>query len=114
MKIFVILFTFSVCARCGYGQDLPLFGPLPKVPKEWSLRESSGFGEPKWRWSWIVLTNSQNGDVLSFAAHKSGSGEPRELIFWSDTAHEIFQGGLPVWTVKNGFGRWPIRNSVVN
>jgi hypothetical protein len=112
MRIFLVLLLLT-CASRGHGEDLPLYGPLPKLTSDWLVREKGGLGDPPWRWSWVILTNSQNGDLLSFAAHKGTSEKPRELIKWSDTAHELFPGGLPRWTVKSGFGTRPIRNSVV-
>src|SRR2546423_1825868 len=78
------------------GHELPLFGTLPLFGKfsnpgeGWALCEQGQDDNSTPRWHWLILTNSQTGDVLSLAAHKPESGEPRQLIYLSDTAHEIF------------------------
>ncbi|HKS36463.1 MAG TPA: hypothetical protein VJW76_04685, partial [Verrucomicrobiae bacterium] len=101
------------------GQELPMFGQLPIPGKNWKLREqgkSDDFPVP-WEvpWAWVVMTNSESGDVLSFAAHKLPQGSKLELIYLSDTAREIFPAGDPLWvsTRNQDFNPYTIRNSVV-
>jgi len=78
--------------------ELPSFGPIPAIEKKWKLREQGKSDASIFAWNWIVFTNSENGDVLSFAAHRFAPGERRELIYLSDTAHESFVDGFPMWS----------------
>src|SRR5512133_4373016 len=92
---FLIMIVSLVASASA--EDLGLFGPLPNPGKAWKLC-GSGKSPGSALWNWTVLTNSQTGDVLSFASHKIAPGEPRELIYWSDTAGEIFPGGYSAWS----------------
>ena len=49
-------------------------------------------------WNWVILTNAVNGDVLSYAARRIKPGEKRDVISFTDKAHEIFPAGLPAWS----------------
>lgn len=94
------LLLLSACLAASprvRGQELPFFGRLPDTGKNWKLREQGGYGDSSFQWHWIVRTNVLTGDVLSFAAHRFEPGEIRELIYLSDTAHEIFPDGYPSW-----------------
>ena len=67
--------------------------------------------------SWVVLTNSQSGDLLSFAAQQMGSKPFPEVnrVSWSDAAGSIFPGGYSAWHKVPAWdftGHW-IRNDVV-
>ncbi|MCI0540553.1 MAG: hypothetical protein L0Z50_35585, partial [Verrucomicrobiales bacterium] len=110
--IFLVLVTWLSTGHRVNAQELPLFGQLPTPEKNWKLREKKKSGDSPVSWSWVVLTNFESADVLSFAAHKLGPGEPRELISLSDTAREIFPAGYPVWIPgsKQHFTIYPIRN----
>ena len=97
------------------AQNLPLFGELPNLGKQWKLRDH-GDASP---FHWVVLTNAETSDLLSFASYKLRlkSGVKQDLIYLSDTAHEIFPGGHPVWPADSvqgfGFSISPIRNAVM-
>ena len=75
-------------------QELPFFGQLPKLDENWKLLNRGKNGES---WGWVIMTNGKSGDLLSFAAHRLGPGERKELILFSDTSHELFPTGLPSW-----------------
>ena len=96
--------------------DLAFVGKLPELPPQWKLREQGKYGDATFRWDWIVFTNTQD-EVLSLASHRREPGEERALIYWSDTAHESFCDGSPMWTRTSGNSGIEvvesIRNSVV-
>jgi hypothetical protein len=95
------------------AQNLPPLGELPEVGKQWQLRTQGN----AFAFHWVVLTNAETSDILSFASYKLQlkPGQKQDLIYLSDTAHEIFPGGDPVWPLPSahGFSVFPIRNEVV-
>jgi hypothetical protein len=100
------------------GQELPMFGQLPKLNERWRVREQGKDDASPIALSWIVLTNSQSGDMLSFAAQKivGRKGFPKvNRGPWSDTAADMFPGGHPAWNKPLGqsFAVHWIRNEVV-
>jgi len=111
---FLFLVAALAAAHCFGGELLPPFGQLPDSGKNWKLREQGKYGDSSFQWHWVILTNSQTADVLSYAAHRFETGEMRELIYLSDTAHEIFPAGDPTWTSspKPHLTGHPIRNRV--
>jgi hypothetical protein len=113
-SMFLFLITALAAAHCAGGEVLPPFGQLPDSGKNWKLREQGKYGDSSFQWHWVILTNSETADVLSYAAHRLEPGESRELIHLSDTAHEIFPAGDPTWTSvpKPHLTGHPIRNRV--
>ena len=81
------------------GQELPMFGQLPKLDKRWTLCAQGTNGTSFYVCSWVVLTNSQSGDMLSFAAQKIGTNDFPKVnrVPWSDAAADMFPGGYPAW-----------------
>ena len=81
------------------AEDLPLFGKLPKLGENWKVQSQGTSGES---WGWVVMSDAKSGDLLSFAAHRLGPGEKRQLtpgehtglIYLSDTSREIFPNGI--------------------
>ena len=117
----ILVLTLWLTLAFGVSaQRLPLFGELPQIRKSWKLCEEGKSGDSPVDWHWVVLTNAERDDVLSFAAHKLSTGEKRQLgpkpdlIYLSDTACEIFPGGYPVWpsSAAQRFTTYPIRNGV--
>jgi hypothetical protein len=112
----MLLFLMGALAavHCAGGEVLPPFGQLPDSGKTWKLREQGKYGSPSFQWHWVILTNSETADVLSYAAHRLEPGESRELIHLSDPAHEIFPAGDPTWTAapRPHLTGHPIRNRV--
>lgn len=86
------------------GAELKPIGTLPKLDEEWEL--STEFPRPEnelSKFHWVVFRNKKSGDLLSFAALPPETGKKRGLVFWTDTAHEIFPHGRPSWTEgRNG------------
>lgn len=114
-SLLVVLSCFAASTHAG-SEELPRFGKLPDPGRKWSVRESGTNGTSSHGWSWVVFTNSHNGDLLSIGAQKLGDGLfPRvNRITWSDTAGEIFPAGYPAWTGERPRVRvnW-LRNDVV-
>lgn len=96
------------------AHDLPSFGQLPTPGPNWKLHKDGRRGGTS-QWSWVVLRDSDSGDLLSFAAHVLEPGERPEVIYSSDTAHELFPGGYCslATDTKEQFTVWPLRNTVV-
>ena len=98
------------------GQELPRFGKLPDLGRDWKVRESGTNGTAARGFSWMVFTNAKTGDPMSFAAYKYGDGIlPRvSRGLWSSTAGEIFPAGYPAWTAGHPRVRvnW-LRNDIV-
>ena len=98
------------------SQELALFGELPRLNPRWRLSEQGTNGSASSGRSWVVLTNSQDGDILSFAAERMGGKRfPAATRTWSDAADSIFPGGYPAWHKSAPTelrGQW-IRNNVV-
>ena len=112
---FLLLIFWFATGHCVGGEALPLFGELPDPGKNWRLREQGKCGDSSFQWHWVILTNSETGDVLSYASHRFEPGERRELIYLSDTAHEIFPAGYPAWgsgSKPNVIGTYSIRYRV--
>ena len=84
------------------AEDLPLFGKLPKLGENWKVQSQGKSGES---WGWIVMSDAKSGDLLSFAVHRLGPAEQRQLapgektglICLSDTSRELFPTGTPSW-----------------
>src|ERR1041385_5097525 len=98
----ILLAVCAVWLGAGFfatATDLSLVGRLPELSPEWKLRERGQYGEATFQWHWLVFTNTE-GDVLSFASHRLEAGEKRDLIYMSDTAHESFFDGWPMWARK--------------
>ena len=76
-----------------------MFGQLPKLDKRWTLCAQGTNGTSFYACSWVVLTNSQSGDMLSFAAQKIGTNAFPKVNRdpWSDAAADMFPGGYPAW-----------------
>jgi hypothetical protein len=94
--------------------ELPLFGELPTLDERW-IRQDVGTNRAP-RSSWIIFSNSQNGDMLSFAADEIARKVRKvDRVPWSDMAGSIFSGGYPVWNKPAGenFAVYFIRNEVV-
>ena len=95
------------------AEQLPLFGELPSLEKQWRLRSRGDAG----RFHWVVLTNAETPDALSFASYQLPlkPGGKQDLIYLSDTALEIFPDGDPVWPAHNvqDLTISSIRNAVV-
>ena len=94
-----------------------MFGVLPKLSKQWMLCERGTNGSASITQFWVVLTNSQSGDLLSSAAQQMGSKPFPEVnrVSWSDAAGSIFPGGYPAWHKAPAWdftGHW-IRNDIV-
>ena len=98
----LVFLLLAVCFAAGdrvAAQDLPLFGQLPKLGKNWKLQAQGKSGDS---WGWVVMSDAKSGGLLSFAAHRLDPGEKRQLepgektglIYLSDTAREIFPTGL--------------------
>jgi hypothetical protein len=97
--------------------ELPRYGAIPDLDQEWALREKRDEGAPEKGTSWLVFTNSQNGDFLSISADRLGDKAFPKVnrVPWSDMAGDRFPGGYP-WNQLEGqmfAGHW-IRNEVVN
>lgn len=93
----LVFLLFVVCCIGNHrvaAQELSFFGQLPKLDEHWKLlnrgKNSDSLG-------WVVMTNEKSGDLLSFAAQRLGPGSMRELIYLSDTSHELFPTGTPSW-----------------
>jgi hypothetical protein len=75
---------------------LPLIGDLPNLQKDWKLLEQGTDGDSQFGWNWVIFTNAQTADFLSFASHKLTKSPPiyREgqvqLIYLANNAYEIF------------------------
>ena len=119
----LVFLLLAVCFAASHrvaAQDLLLFGPLPKLEKNWKLQAQGKYGDS---WGWVVMSNDKSGDLLSFAAHRLGPGEKLQLgpgkksglIYLSDTSHEIFPTGTPSWleTRKHDGSITSIRAQVV-
>src|SRR5215468_6954330 len=88
MKTLPVIFSLALVAVAALpATNLPLIGPVPELASGWKLREQGEYGDSSFQWHWVVFTNTQ-GDVLSLASHRLQPGEPRDLIYMSDTAHE--------------------------
>jgi hypothetical protein len=92
--VFLLLTAWCSASRVA-AQDLPPFGQLPKFDENWKVCDQGKYGDTAFQWHWVVMTNIKSGDLLSFAAHRLEAGEKHDLIYHSDTAHEIFPTGLP-------------------
>jgi hypothetical protein len=114
----LVLIGWIAASDQSIGQELPMFGPLPKLGKNWKLRDQGTYGTSFPKWSWAVFTNSQNGDLMSFAAQKLGNRPAPKVSLsgpWLSTASEIFPGGNPMFIGNPGHGlkgNW-IRNNVI-
>lgn len=80
-----------------------MFGPLPNPGKNWAVHEQGTNATPslKFKSSWVVLTNSQNGDVLSFYEDKFSGiipSRPTNQGPWAEMAISLFPGGYPAWS----------------
>ena len=97
---FFLLIAWLAVGHCLGDEVLPPFGQLPDSGKNWKLCEKGKYGKSSFQWHWVIQTNAENGDVLSYAAHRFEPGEMRELklINLSDTAGEIFPFGYFAWT----------------
>jgi hypothetical protein len=98
--------------------DLPRYGRIPALRPEWMLRGKGAEGGPEKGSSWLVFTNSLNGDFLSISADQiSDKPYPKvNRIPWSDMAGDRFPGGYPASadTQEQRFeGSW-IRNEIVD
>ena len=91
-----LIASFIVSGRVN-GHERNELVQFPKPGKGWKALEYEQKIKSCIPWHWAVFSNSENGDLLSFAAHRVGQKESRRLIFWSDTAREIFPIGHPVW-----------------
>jgi len=117
MRTSLVLFFVAVwCVASApdvNAEQLPPFGELPSLGKQWKLHDRGN----AFKFHWVVLTNAETADVLSFASYKLElkPGKKQNLIYLADTAHEIFPGGQPVWPSGGvqGFSIFPIRNAVV-
>jgi hypothetical protein len=114
----VFLITWLAAGLLAHGQELPMFGQLPTLDKRWTLREQGTNGTSPIVLSWIVLTNSQSSDILSFAAQKivGRKGFPKvHRDPWSHAAADIFPGGYPAGNkpFDQSFRVYWIRNDVV-
>ena len=97
--IFLLLAVWFAANDRVVAQDLPLFGKLPKLGENWKLQAQGKSGES---WGWVVMSDAKSGDLLSFATHRLGpeekrqlaSGEHTGLIYLSDTSREIFPNGV--------------------
>ena len=94
-----LLVAWFAAGDGAVAEDLPFFGKLPKLGENWKLQAQGKSGES---WGWVVMTDSKSGDLLSFAAHRLGPEEKRQLtpgehtglIYLSDTSREIFPNGI--------------------
>lgn len=112
----LFLITWLATALLSRSQELPMFGQLPKLDKRWTLCDQGTNVTASYGLSWVVLTNSQSGDMLSFAAQRFGTNAfPSVNRAWSDMAADIFPGGYPAWSKPPGqnFRVYWIRNDVV-
>jgi hypothetical protein len=110
----IVFFGIQVQA---IGHELPLFGELPALDKMWKVREQGTNSALSMRSSWIVLTNSQSGDMLSFFADEIRGNAARKVdrAPWSDMAGSIFPSGYPAWNKpagENSSVYW-IKNEVI-
>src|SRR5262245_23847623 len=117
MKTLTMILALSLVAATTVAATiLPLIGPLSQLAPEWKLGEQGKYGDASFQWHWVLFTNAQ-GDVLSLASHCLQAGEQRDLIYMSDTAHESFCDGSPMWTRKSdkvvGAIAESIRNAIV-
>jgi len=84
-----------------------MFGHLPNPGKNWRLHEQGTNATPslKFRSSWVVLTNSVNGDVLSFYADEFSGitpSTPTNQGPWAEMPITHFPGGYPAWSKPVG------------
>src|SRR5688572_23155523 len=110
--MFLLLIGLITASGCFAGELLPPFGEIPKPEKGWILREKGKADNSPW--SWVIYTNAANSDVLSYAGRRMEPGEKKDLVRLTDTAHEIFPGGLPAWSSepKPNFTNWSLRYGV--
>jgi hypothetical protein len=94
----LMFISFSVSLKAA-SEQLPRFGVLPDLGRDWKFRESGTNGTASNGFSWMVFTNTQTGDLMSFAACKYGDGIFPKVSrdSWSSSAGEIFPDGYPVW-----------------
>src|SRR5437868_12621898 len=61
------------------GQEIPLIGRLRPLGREWSLRQQETKLKGDYEYSWSTFTNSETGDILSFAADRYTNGVVRKV-----------------------------------
>jgi hypothetical protein len=116
--VFFGLLAWLVAGHHAGCQEMPMFGHLPALNTLWNLSEQgTNVTSSSFRWSWIVFTNTQNGDLLSFASQKLETNKVSKInrVPWSDAAGSIFSGGysaLAGGSSRTFRGNW-IRNNVV-
>ncbi|TWU40383.1 hypothetical protein Poly51_64000 [Rubripirellula tenax] len=98
-RAFTLVFVTSVLSgSLVHSHELPRFGILPELGREWQLQEANTDEiTPETNpFRWLVFRNSETGDLLSFATFpRNISSTP--LDRHTDTALEIFPDGLAVW-----------------
>lgn len=111
--LFFVALSYLCSVPDANSEQLPLFGELPSLEKQWRLRSRGDAG----RFHWVVLTNAETSDALSFASYKLPlkPGGKQDLIYLSDPAREIFPDGDPVWPARDvhDLTITSIRNAVV-
>src|SRR5947208_3469194 len=91
---FVFLVAGFIASQFVKGYDLPPFGELPNLAKEWRV-DAQYSATLEFEWSCLALTNSETGDVLAFGARRLAKGEPRTLTYRGNSAHEWAPDGFP-------------------
>jgi hypothetical protein len=87
--------------------ELRGFGPLPSLGQMWKLRDQGIYGTAPQGWAWAVFTNSQSGDLMSFAVENCGTRSAPKVSLsgpWLSTASEAFPNGNPMWVGNPGQG----------
>ena len=97
---FVLSSALFSAALMSAAEELPMFGQLPRLAKEWIVHEKGTNRTGPIITSWMILTNAQTGDVLSFYEEKHGNKpvpKPTNQGPWTEMAISLFPGGYPAW-----------------
>lgn len=86
-------------AELSYGHELPGFGPLPKLDKEWKV-SAQATQKSKWTsFSWVTFENTQSGDLLSFSVRRYARVKEYPKVElsgpWGQASIDAFPAGRP-------------------
>ena len=109
-----LLVATLIASQSGGADEPKATMHFPNPGKCWELIKYKD-SKPSIPWYTDVFVNTESSDLLSFAARRVNPTKPRKLVYWSDSAREIFPIGHPVWTTSSTHGTTSntIRNGVV-
>lgn len=102
---FLFLSAWLAAGLESRGQELPMFGQLPELAKSWIMHERGTDRRGPIAMSWLIFTNSNSGDVLSFYEHRIGNKpvlKPINQGPWAEMGISLFPGGYPAWNKPPG------------